>query len=95
MGHKSQPLNALAGHADQMKYRQPVRLAAHDPVESRQFAHPVGRGQNCCSTDASVAVGRVRGVELVGAAEIASMQTLTRTFAAGMPFRLKVISPAC
>ena len=60
-------LDAFAGHSDDVEDRNAVRLGAHDAVDRRQFAHPIGGGQDRRAADAGVAVGGVGGIEFVGA----------------------------
>ena len=67
MRHETQVLDAFAGHANEMEDRQAMRLAAHHAIDRRQLANSVGGREKRCPADAGVAVGGVRGVELVRA----------------------------
>ena len=67
VGDQAQVLDPFAGHAHDVEDRKPVCLGAHHTVECGQFTDAVGGGQDRRTAGSGVAVGRVGGVQFVGA----------------------------
>ena len=69
MGDLAQTLVLIGRHPDDMKDQRALGFRAHDAVQRRQFADPVGGREQSSAADAGVAVGGVRGVQFIGATD--------------------------
>ena len=69
MGDLVDALILIGWHADDVKNQRSFRLGAHHAVYGREFADAIGRHQHRRAPDARIAVGGIRRIQLVGAAD--------------------------